>query len=432
MTPETHSLLPTGLEKGAIRPAVHKAVNAFPVLDMHTHLFAPQFTTLNLWGIDELLTYHYLVAELMRVHPIAEEAFWALSTAEQADLVWEHLFVRNSPVSEACAGVITVLKSFGLDTSAPDLAEAREFFARQDFESHLDEVLRLAGVTEVVMTNDPFDAAELQYWNKLEHFDSRFRAVVRLDCLLNNYGEAVPRATAQGFNLSTQLDGSSVTQARKFLDHWVERMDPAYMAVSLPDSFMYPEDSVRNRLIDEVVLPTCREHDLAMALMIGVRRQVNPRLKLAGDGVGLANLRSLEVLLQKHPDNRFLVTVLARENQHELCVLARKFRNLMPFGCWWFVNNPSIIREMTDMRLEMLGTSFIPQHSDSRVIEQLVYKWPHSRRIIADSLAARYEQLADSGRAVSSEEIERDVQLLFAGNFRQWTGGTEIGGEDEV
>jgi hypothetical protein len=204
------------------------------------------------------------------------------------------------------------------------------------------------------------------------------------------------------------------------------------MAVSLPDSFMYPEDSVRNRLIDEVVLPTCREHDLAMALMIGVRRQVNPRLKLAGDGVGLANLRSLEVLLQKHPDNRFLVTVLARENQHELCVLARKFRNLMPFGCWWFVNNPSIIREMTDMRLEMLGTSFIPQHSDSRVIEQLVYKWPHSRRIIADSLAARYEQRADSGRAVSSEEIERDVQLLFAGNFRQWTGGTEIGGEDEV
>ena len=27
--------------------------------------------------------------------------------------------------------------------------------------------------------------------------------------------------------------------------------------------------------------------------------------------------------------------------------IARKFANLMPFGCWWFLNNPSIIAEIT-------------------------------------------------------------------------------------
>ncbi len=71
------------------------------------------------------------------------------------------------------------------------------------------------------------------------------------------------------------------------------------------------------------------------------------------------------------PDTKFIATVLARENQHELCVLARKFRNLHIFGCWWFLNNPSLIDEMTRMRLELLGLSFTPQHSDARVLDQL-------------------------------------------------------------
>ena len=39
-------------------------------------------------------------------------------------------------------------------------------------------------------------------------------------------------------------------------------------------------------------------------------------------------------------------------------------------GCWWFVNNPSLIDEITRMRMELLGTSFIPQHSDARILDQ--------------------------------------------------------------
>ena len=92
---------------------------------------------------------------------------------------------------------------------------------------------------------------------------------------------------------------------------------------------------------------------------------------------------ALERMCAEYPDVRFLATFLSRENQHELCVAARKFSNLMPFGCWWFLNNPSIVSEITRERLELLGTSFIPQHSDARVLEQLIYKWQHSRDVIA-------------------------------------------------
>ena len=60
--------------------------------------------------------------------------------------------------------------------------------------------------------------------------------------------------------------------------------------------------------------------------MIGVKRAVNPQLQMAGDGTGKADLTSLETLLRENPDNKFLVTLLSRENQHELCVIGRKFQ----------------------------------------------------------------------------------------------------------
>jgi hypothetical protein len=157
--------------------------------------------------------------------------------------------------------------------------------------------------------------------------------------------------------------------------------------------------------------------------MPGVRRAVNPQLKLAGDGVGLSNLTSVQNLCAGFPENKFMVTALARENQHELSVLARKFRNLHIFGCWWFSNVPSIIEEMTRMRIELLGLSFTPQHSDARVLDQIIYKWQHSRRIIAKVLVEKYADLAQTGWQVSRAEVERDVKDLFGGAFERFCAG---------
>jgi len=133
----------------------------------------------------------------------------------------------------------------------------------------------------------------------------------------------------------------------------------------------------------------------------------------------------LERICAEFHDVKFLATVLSRENQHELCVAARKFNNLLPFGCWWFLNNPSIVSEITTERLELLGPSFVAQHSDARVLEQLIYKWQHARIVISESLYDVYARLLDSGRSVTSAEIDRDVKRLFSGNFRKWVGMPE-------
>ena len=93
---------------------VEEELAATQMIDMHTHLFKPSLGAVGLWGIDELVTYHYLEAELFRSNNISPQQYWALSKGEQADLIWRTLFVENQPVSEATRGVIAVLQAFGL------------------------------------------------------------------------------------------------------------------------------------------------------------------------------------------------------------------------------------------------------------------------------------------------------------------------------
>jgi hypothetical protein len=117
-----------------------------------------------------------------------------------------------------------------------------------------------------------------------------------------------------------------------------------------------------------------------------------------------------------------MATILARENQHEACVLARKFRNFHIFGCWWFTNVPYLVDEMTRLRIELLGLSFTAQHSDARVLDQVVYKWRHFRQVLNGVLRDHYSALAQTGWPVTRAEIQRDVKDLFGGAFKRFIG----------
>lgn len=413
--------------ENAVRTAVRRAVESTPVLDMHTHLFEPRFGSLLLWGIDELLTYHYLVAEVFRARPdVGYSKFWAMTKKSQAELVWQELFVKRSPVSEAARGVSTCLQAIGVRPGPKGLLDARRKLSGEKAEKHVERVFRLAGVSQVVMTNDPFDDDERGQWLKSKApRDGRFLGALRLDALLNAWPAATRKLAAMGYRASGGAlgpDGQGAREVRRFLDDWRARVEPVYLAASLPPDFVYPEASPRGNVLSKCILPWAHETGLPVALMIGVRKLVNPELRLAGDSVGPAHLETLEALCRDWPDVRFLVTLLARENQHGLCVAARKFPNLIPFGCWWFLNDPSIIREMTAQRLELLGLSFVPQHSDARVLDQLIYKWRHSRQVIGEVLSDKFADLWRAGWPVGRTEIQRDVERLLAGNFRELAG----------
>lgn len=408
-------------DKEKLISTVRQAARDVTISDIHTHLFWPSHGDLLLWGVDELLTYHYLVAELFTVagRDLTYEKFWAMSKSEQADLIWRTVFIEHGALSEAARGVITTLRRLGLDVADRDLPAMRKWFAEQDVDSYIDKVFDLAGLDWAVMTNNPFNAEEVEHWQASRGGTERFKAALRIDDLILKWSQAAEIMTQQGYDTG-EPDDRSFAAARKFLIDWAGKMNPVYMAASLPPDFHYPSGELYAKVISQVVLPVARELSLPMAMMIGVRKQVNPPLGDAGDAVGVADVTAVQNLCAENPDVKFLVTMLSRVNQHELCVCARKFGNLHLFGCWWFCNNPSIIDEMTRQRLELLGATVTAQHSDARVLDQLIYKWTHSREIIGQVLVDKYVDLLDAGWVPTEQEVHRDVRSIFGGAFERF------------
>ncbi|CAB9528763.1 expressed unknown protein [Seminavis robusta] len=470
--PLSSQLLKTPVQAEEMTSVVISEVASTLVIDLHTHLLPPSHGMLCLWGFDELLTYHYLVAEYFMTAPasMTPESFYALGKREQADVIWQALFVDRSPVSEACRGVITTLVALGLsnEVATRDLEAIRRFYASyrdrglEGTEEFSERVFAQSGVQYAVMTNIPFDTNEAQHWRpERKDYSERYRSALRVDPLLSGDRATIEKALkTSGYEVT--LEG-----ARQYLRDWCDTMKPEYMMASTPHDFVLREGSLAgvkktgvneeamkqpfafvdqtNNMADcvvncdgaeddsptvldensdflsEVLMKVCEERNLPVALKIGAHRGVNKQLQSAGDGVvAFADAGVLSRLCSRFPKVLFLATFLSRNNQHEAAVLASKFRNLHIYGCWWFCNNPSIIREITQMRVEMLGTAFTAQHSDARVLDQLLYKWPHSRAMIANVLAEEYAKLDVSGWTPTRGEIRRDISRLFGGSYEEF------------
>ncbi len=405
------------MSENAQRDMVHEIVMSAQITDMHTHLFPPSFKSLQMSGADNVLTYHYLIAESMRVGRISYESFFSMDLKAQAEFIWERLFQTITPLSEAASGVAQIAQMMGVHLRRDGLSGLREALTADADDAYVDKVLSLAGVEHLVMTNDPFSDEEQSYWKSGAPLHPRFHAALRLDPLVNTFEDVIPLLVKQGYSVTSRLTDETVSQVRRFLEDCVERIHPLYVAFSASDTFEFGEEDSGSQLLRRVVLPLCEERRLPLALMIGAKRRVNPGLQSAGDSTGKASIQPVERLCREYPNNKFLVSLLSRENQHELAVTARKFDNLMPFGCWWFLNTESLIDEITRMRLELLGPTFVAQHSDARVLEHVLYKWQLSRKVIADVLSDKYEALSKRGWPVTRADVERDVAALFGKNF---------------
>ena len=396
------------------------------------------------------------------------ETFFAKSKQEQADLVWKALFMDRTPISEATRGVVTTLASLGLahEVATRDLEAIRKFYRSnyrvkaEGTEEFVERVFRESGIEYAIMTNIPFDVNEAKHWRpQRKGYSKRFRSALRVDPLLAGDRTTI-EATLKASGYDLTLEG-----ARQYLRDWCDTMTPEYMMASTPHDFVLKEGSIdgiqktglneeammepfafvdaanadcvvncdgvedeapsvideNSDFLSEVLMKVCQERDLPVALKIGAHRGVNPRLKAAGDGiVAFADAGMLGRLCARFPKVRFLATFLSRNNQHEACVLASKFRNLHIYGCWWYCNNPSMIHEITQMRVEMLGTAFTAQHSDARVVDQLLYKWPHSRAVIARVLTNEFSKTIESGWQPTRFEIRRDVRRLLGGSYEEF------------
>src|SRR5437899_11954542 len=83
-------------EGSILTSRVEKIVAETEIFDIHTHLYDPAFGELLLWGIDDLLNYHYLIADSFRYFDFPYEEFWAMPKVALGSRIWDAVVRQNS------------------------------------------------------------------------------------------------------------------------------------------------------------------------------------------------------------------------------------------------------------------------------------------------------------------------------------------------
>jgi len=143
---------------------IKKYIDKTEIFDMHTHLFPPEHKSFYLIGLKNVLNYHYLIAELLTSTDVKVKDFNLLSENEKASLIWSELFQKRTPISEACQGVLSILKKFSITIANKDYYTIDKELKDKRYTDQ--DIFNQSNVKSVVMTNNPFDKEEWSLFDK--------------------------------------------------------------------------------------------------------------------------------------------------------------------------------------------------------------------------------------------------------------------------
>ena len=393
-----------------LKQTINEIVNETEIFDIHTHLFPAEFKKYHLSGISEVLNYHYLIAELFTTTNINIKKFYSLTNEEKSNIIWEELFRKRTPISEACKGVLTILSHLSIDYMSKSFDEINNEYSKLNLTDL--QIFKISKISKVVMTNNPFDQSEWQLFNNKKWDTKKYLASLRLDDILINLDKCLDICKKNIDHFDNEND-----LIIKYLEKVYLESKPVYAALSLNN--LQLKSFLKNRFVPDI-FKWLERKNIPLSLLLGVKRQVNREFLLAGDGIDKVDLNNLSEICNQYPNNKILCSCLSLNDQHELTVLSRKHQNLKIFGFWWFMNQPSLIKLILNLRIELLGLNFIPQHSDARVTDQLIYKWSHFKALLSNVLYDHYKEIQLKNFKISENQISDDVSKLFYKNTQNF------------
>lgn len=168
-------------------------------------------------------------------------------------MIWQELFIKRSPISEACQGVLSTLKELGLGSlvESKNLEQIRKCQEKFSVDEYVDlvrlkyanvqkhvgkfeyfQVFKTSNVKYVVMTNIPYEESEKKVWldsgsaNRADSLrNDRFRSALRIDAFLKDDWQLISDIlVAKGFK-------ASKSGLRDYLETWIKIMNPEYIIV---------------------------------------------------------------------------------------------------------------------------------------------------------------------------------------------------------
>ena len=74
------------------------------------------------------------------------------------------MFIKRTPISEACRGILTIFKNFSIDYNKQDYFTIKKQFNKIKLTDK--DIFKKSKVSSVVMTNNPFNLDEWSLFKK--------------------------------------------------------------------------------------------------------------------------------------------------------------------------------------------------------------------------------------------------------------------------
>ena len=414
-TPKALDPEPTMTESNDLRKRLADALDAIPVIDVHSHMRVgkPQADHL-----ADILLYHHLGSEL-------------ISAGLPADTIWRdelphELVDPGIPPKDRVRSALPYLRRIRntavcclLRTLLADLYDVPK---GEIDESNLDEVWqRVAARAEDPTWSETLlrDRCGIAHSTTVEHLDtatprpgfSFMSEGLNPFCLqdkamdLHAAFERVQALAGCDIEDAASLRAGVETALGPHLDRGVLALTvwlPAGFVVRQTDAswLAHAIERLRTTEAGELDRDVFVSHALAYALDLllerGPRRVqvfMGAEVKLPHRSISIGSGlfgRELCKIFGAYPDIRFELTTAAHVHTQDICIIAKHFPNVGVAGYWWHTLYPSFIREIIECRFDIVPSNKITAFfSDAYHAEWCYPKLKLVRRLLTDVLTAK-------------------------------------------
>ncbi|MEM2276987.1 MAG: hypothetical protein QXO15_09395 [Nitrososphaerota archaeon] len=402
---------------------IYRRISEIPLIDIHTHLNPRRLRAENL---SEIILYHYIATELATSGMPRE----ILDISDPDERVRRSIpflnRIRNTSTFWALEKIIKKLFGFSGDIREDNFNILKEKFLK--FEKNFNGVSFLkerVGIKKSFLT--------LQFTDLDSSFDPLFTGSFRLEKLSKDF-------SPDSLNKLEELSSIEINDTEGFREalSWVfEKFESkiSSVAISLNPSeiIVIPDKAIlesavikirsnhpltneeKNHLMSFTIrefLNLIKGSDIVFQLMLGVER---PIIGASPPDYAIVlndpkQLLSLCPVFHEYRDTKFDVISASKIQTHELNVIAKNYSNVFVSGFWWYSYYPSIIKEKTIERLQMLPMNkWCAFFSDAYVPEWCFGK----SELVKHQLSITLSDLVDQGYFAIDLALEVAKKILY-------------------
>ena len=370
------------------------------------------------FGFDTFITNENLINELFLTYKkFSKNEFIKFNKIRQADIIWENLFIKNTPISEACKEVLIILNLLNINVNK-NLNLIRLKFNSNIFNIDSNDINELSynyyikylfnksKIKYTIMNFNIFSDYDIDKWENNLEKNPYIKISFNIDQLFLNLKKSYNFIEENGFF-------PSIMGIKQYISYWKNIINPKYFFITIETNKIY----TYKLIINEIVIPLSKNINLPIALNF-VNNGKFDEIQKINDNI--LSLEFIEMLCKNNKDCKFIAMFSYPINYNTLYEYQNKFSNLYIFDNTLSLKKTNLLELILKKKIDNLGINFTTFIGFNKTPEQCLYKSFILKKIIKEYLYEKYTELENIGLDISINQIKKDISILLKGNFEEF------------